>query len=180
MKAPFLFMMLLAGVYAVTASAKAAQASEVADGFYQVTLDEAGNTKTKFTPWAEVGKSSSPQRRSILEKRREHCGPGSGNVNEADEANKCLINGFPSGPNVSLNKNQWTYCVRGSAVSYICPYSSGFKPRAAIESTWAYVKRTCGASIFGYAQVSSGHGDWTAGYALKTHNFCTKNFKVGS
>lgn len=71
-------------------------------------------------------------------------------------------------------------CVRGTVVSYICPYSEGLKSRDAIKSTWAYVKKTCGPSIFGYAQVSSGFGDWTAGYALKTDNFCTKEFKVGS
>ncbi|KNZ50361.1 uncharacterized protein VP01_4466g1 [Puccinia sorghi] len=161
MKAPIFFIMLLAAVYAVTAATEAAQASDVADGLYQVTLDEAGNTKTEFTPW-------------------EHCGPGSGNVNEADEANRCLIDGFPAGPNVYLDKNHWTYCVRGNAVSYICPRQNGYKPKEAIKSTWAYVKRTCGPSIFGHAQVSSGVGDWIAGYALKTDHFCTNKFKVGS
>ncbi|KAH9464330.1 hypothetical protein Pst134EB_003858 [Puccinia striiformis f. sp. tritici] len=58
MKATTFFTMLLAGVYSVTAASKPTQASEVADGFYQVTLDEAGDTTTKFTPWDEVGKSS--------------------------------------------------------------------------------------------------------------------------
>ncbi|KAI7966331.1 hypothetical protein MJO29_002079 [Puccinia striiformis f. sp. tritici] len=58
MKATTFFTMLLAGVYSVTAASKPTQASEVANGFYQVTLDEAGDTTTKFTPWDEVGKSS--------------------------------------------------------------------------------------------------------------------------
>ncbi|PLW35585.1 hypothetical protein PCASD_18868 [Puccinia coronata f. sp. avenae] len=179
MKAPAIIIMLLAVVYSAAVAAKPAPASEVADGFYQVTLDEAGNTTTKFTPWAEVGKSS-PQRRSTLVKRRESCGPGSVSVNEADEANKCLIDGFPAGNLVYLYKNSWSYCVRGDVVSFVCPYSNGYKPRDSIKGSWAYVKEKCGASKHGYAQVSNGIGDWTAGYASKSSHFCTKDFKVGS
>ena len=32
----------------------------------------------------------------------------------------------------------------------------------------------------GYAQVSNGMGDWTAGYAVKEDHFCAKDFTVGS
>ncbi|KAH9472136.1 hypothetical protein MJO28_002002 [Puccinia striiformis f. sp. tritici] len=179
MKATIFFTMLLAGVYSVTAASKPTQASEVADGFYQVTLDEAGDTTTKFTAWDEVGKSS-PERHSILAKNREHCGPGSVSVNDSDEANQCLLNGFPGGSLVHLYKNSWSYCVRGDVVSFVCPYNDGYKPRDSIKATWAYVKGKCGASILGYAQISGGIGDWTAGYASKTSHFCTQKFKVGS
>ncbi|KAI7961511.1 hypothetical protein MJO28_002000 [Puccinia striiformis f. sp. tritici] len=178
MKVTAFFIMLLAGVYSVTAASNPTQASEVADGFYQVNPDESGNTATKFTPWDEVGKSSA-KRRSILAKRREDCGPGSVSVNDADAAFNCLLNSFKINV-VSLKKDSWTYCVRGDVVAFICPYSDGHKLKDRFIDTWAYVRRRCGTSILGYAQVSGDVGDWTAGYALKTANFCTKKFKVGS
>ncbi|KNE97852.1 hypothetical protein PSTG_08874 [Puccinia striiformis f. sp. tritici PST-78] len=145
MKATTFFTMLLAGVYSVTAASKPTQASEVADGFYQVTLDEAGDTTTKFTAW--------------------------------DEGTLWTRLG---GSLVHLYKNSWSYCVRGDVVSFVCPYNNGYKPRDSIKATWAYVKGKCGASILGYAQISGGIGDWTAGYASKTSHFCTQKFKVGS
>ncbi|KAJ4404084.1 hypothetical protein N0V85_004947 [Neurospora sp. IMI 360204] len=168
-----------------------------ADGLYRVTVDSEGNTQTtEFTPYDEIANltssnsnsnsnsiipgSGSGHGSSGLEKRREACGPGSVNVNDADAANKCLLDAFSPG-DVHLNKNAWTYCVRGDVVSFICPYSSnGYKPRDAIQATMYYVKQKCGPSVMGYAQVSSGMGDWTAGYALKSDHFCDKDFHVGN
>ncbi|KAJ0348915.1 hypothetical protein KNSL1_005149 [Colletotrichum chrysophilum] len=180
MKTFNLLTTLLAGVSAVSAAAlpSAIDAREVADGFYQVSTDDAGNTKTTFKPWDEVV-TTSVRERSPLEKRREDCGPGSVSTGEADDANTCLINGF-SGDNVYLEKNAWSYCVRGNVVSFICPYSQGYKGKADIKGTWSYVKEHCGPSKMGYAQVSNGIGDWTAGYATKDDHFCTADFKVGS
>ncbi|KAH9472137.1 hypothetical protein MJO28_002001 [Puccinia striiformis f. sp. tritici] len=178
MKATAFFTILLAGVYSVTAASNPTLTSEVADGFYQVNPGEAGKTTTKFTPWDKVGKSSA-KRRSILAKRREHCGPGSVSVNDADAALNCLLYSFKTDV-VSLDKGSWTYCVRGDVVAFICPYSGGYKFKSRFAETWSDVRGRCGASILGYGQVSGDVGDWTAGYALKTDNFCTKKFKVGS
>lgn len=109
MKSFNLLSTLLAGVSAVSAAAlpSAIDAREVADGFYQVSTDDSGNTKTTFKPWDEVV-TTSVRERSPLEKRREDCGPGSVSTGEADDANTCLINGF-SGDNVYLEKNAWSY-----------------------------------------------------------------------
>ncbi|KAF5527820.1 hypothetical protein CGCA056_v001490 [Colletotrichum aenigma] len=168
MKSFNLLTTLLAGVSAVSAAAlpSAIDAREVADGFYQVSTDDSGNTKTTVKPWDEVVTTSD-------------CGPGSVSTGEADDANTCLINGF-SGDNVYLEKNAWSYCVRGNVVSFICPYSQGYKGKADIKGTWSYFKGHCGLSKMGYAQVSNGIGDWTAGYATKDDHFCTADFKVGS
>ncbi|GKT53921.1 hypothetical protein ColTof4_06081 [Colletotrichum tofieldiae] len=178
MKTTTICTVLLASVTLVSAAALPNQARDVADGFYQVTVDDSGNTKTAFTPWADIS-TTSVKPRSPLEKRREACGPGSVSTGEADEANKCLVDSF-SGDNVYLNKNAWSYCVRGNVVSFICPYSNGYKGKADVQGSWAYVKETCGPSKMGYAQVSNGVGDWTAGYATKDDHFCTADFKVGS
>ncbi|GKT46739.1 uncharacterized protein ColSpa_06920 [Colletotrichum spaethianum] len=169
---------LLASAASVSAAALPNQARDVADGFYQVTVDDSGNTKTDFKPWAEIS-TTSVKPRSPLEKRREACGPGSVSSGEADEANTCLVDNF-TGDNIYLNKNAWSYCVRGNVVSFICPYSDGYKGKADVKGTWSYVKGTCGPSKMGYAQVSNGVGDWTAGYATKDDHFCTADFKVGS
>ncbi|POW19087.1 hypothetical protein PSHT_05123 [Puccinia striiformis] len=160
MKATTFFTMLLAGVYSVTAASKPTQASEVADGFYQVTLDEAGDTTTKFTLGT---RSESLRPNDALSLRK------IGNTVDPARWKSC-----------SLVQELWSYCVRGDVVSFVCPYNNGYKPRDSIKATWAYVKGKCGASILGYAQISGGIGDWTAGYALKTSHFCTQKFKVGS
>ncbi|KAK2050854.1 hypothetical protein LZ31DRAFT_548177 [Colletotrichum somersetense] len=178
MKATVFYANFLASIISVSAAALPNQARDVADGFYQVTVDDSVNAKTAFTPWTEIS-TTSVKPRSPLEKRREGCGPGSVSTNEADEANKCLVESF-GGDTVYLNKNSWSYCVRGNVVSFICPYSNGYKGKADVQGTWAYVKETCGPSKMGYAQVSNGVGDWTAGYAIKDDHFCTKDFKVGS
>ncbi|TDZ61630.1 hypothetical protein CTRI78_v004260 [Colletotrichum trifolii] len=178
MKTSVLSALLLACASSASTAVLPNETRDVVDGFYQVTVDDAGNSKTSFTPWAEVAKTSVKER-SPLEKRREACGPGSVSTGEADEANKCLIDSF-GGDKVYLNKNSWSYCVRGSVVSFICPYSDGYKGKADVAGSWAYVKETCGPSKMGYAQVSNGVGDWTAGYASKDDHFCDKDFKVGS
>ncbi|KAK1773810.1 hypothetical protein QBC45DRAFT_339104 [Copromyces sp. CBS 386.78] len=168
------------------------------DGLYRVTIDSDGNPHTEFTPYDRLFNlnSSSIETRSDtgsgwvggglgsrsdpdLEKRRDDCGPGSTNVGDADVANKCLVEAFAPGT-VFLKKHAWTYCVRNEVVSFICPYSGGYKPRDNIEGTFYYVKQTCGPSTMGYAQVSGGQGDWTAGYARKSDNFCDKHFSVGN
>lgn len=182
MNTTILITALLVSIFSLSATTASEQDQNNApDGLYRVTVDESGNTVKEFTPFDELVKSSPKlERRGRLEKRREHCGPGSVSANEADDANACLINSFPAGNNVYLNAKSWVYCVRGSVVSFICPYSNGYKPKDSIKGTWAYVKQKCGPSILGYAQVSNGVGDWTAGYAAKTDHFCTKDFKVGS
>ncbi|KAK3348508.1 hypothetical protein B0H65DRAFT_442012 [Neurospora tetraspora] len=136
-----------------------------ADGLYRIIVDSEGNTQqTEFTPYDEIANLTSSNSipgsgsgyGSGLEKRREDCGPGSVNVNDADEANKCLLDAFNPG-DVHLNKHAWTYCVRRDVVSFICPYSSnGYKPRDAIQATMYHVKQKCGPSKMGYAQVSYG------------------------
>ncbi|KAA8635557.1 hypothetical protein SMACR_09197 [Sordaria macrospora] len=160
-----------------------------ADGLYRVTVDSEGNPVTEFTPYddllvnvtsTETRSNSGPAVVGGLEKRREDCGPGSTNVNDADAANKCLLDGFAPG-DVHLNKHAWTYCVRNEVVSFICPYSSnGYKPRDAIQATMYYVKQKCGPSTMGYAQVSGGMGDWTTGYARRSDHFCDKDFFIGN
>ncbi|KAK3949463.1 hypothetical protein QBC32DRAFT_364232 [Pseudoneurospora amorphoporcata] len=146
------------------------------DGLYRVTIDSDGNLQTEFTPYDQLfnststgsGSGSVPGRVLIgggggglgsrsdsdlenLEKRRLDCGPGSTNAGgDADEANKCLVEAFAPG-NVYFNKNAWSYCVRNKVVSFICPYSNGYKLRDAIESTMSYVKQMCGPSTMGYA-----------------------------
>lgn len=108
MRTSTLVTALLAGISSVAAAAVPNEAREVADGFYQVSVDESGNPKTSFIPWAEIPKASSVKERSPLEKRREACGPGSVSTGEADDANTCLINSF-GGQTVYLDKNAWSY-----------------------------------------------------------------------
>ena len=84
--------------------------------------DDAGNKKTEFTPFDEVD-DVSLKPRSPLEKRREACGPGSVNTNEADEANKCLIDGFGD-DKVNLYKNSWVYVRHSSLPSLSKPSCS--------------------------------------------------------
>ncbi|KAJ7436424.1 hypothetical protein FB451DRAFT_1061763, partial [Mycena latifolia] len=111
------------------------------------------------------------------ERRREACGPGSANVGDSDTAAACLKSSF--GDKLSFSANAWTYCVKGGVVAFICPYSGGFKYQADVQGTFDYIKRSCGTSIMGYAQISNGQGDMTAGWAVSTDHFCTKDFHVG-
>jgi hypothetical protein len=97
---------VLAGVAAVTAVATPAPAQAVADGFYQVSVDSNGTQFTSFTPIAEV-LGASVQERSLIEKRREGCGPGSGSPGDADNAKYCLETAF--GSKISLDSKKWAY-----------------------------------------------------------------------
>jgi hypothetical protein len=106
MKSSVFVAVLLAGVSSVT-GASLPQRREPSDGLYQVSVDEDGNTVTNFTPYDEVV-DVSLQPRSPLEKRREACGPGSVDINLADQANACVINGI-SGDRLTTGKNAWTY-----------------------------------------------------------------------
>ncbi|KAK2006962.1 hypothetical protein LZ32DRAFT_667959 [Colletotrichum eremochloae] len=158
MKAITFYAAFHASSISASAAALLIQARDFADGIYQVTVDDSGNAKTAFTPWVEIftnsGKPSSP-----LEKRREAYGPSSVSTNEADEANKCLVDSF-GGDTVYFNKNSWSYCIRGNVVSFICSYSNGYKDMADVHGSWADVRETCGPSkMHGYAQVSNGVGD---------------------
>jgi hypothetical protein len=71
-------------------------------------------------------------------------------------------------------------CVSGGVVAFLCPYSGGYKYAADLQGTYDYITQRCGPSIFGYAQISGGQGDWTAGYASSTDHFCASDFYVGS
>lgn len=60
-----------------------------------------------------------------------------------------------------------------SAVSFICPYSGGWKYKSDIAGNWNWVKTVlCGYGRGGYAQVINGDGDWTAGYTYNGDNYC--------
>lgn len=101
---------LVAALFIVTSASAATvpnQAHQLGDGFYQVTVDGSGNSKTAFTPWKDITKVSVTPR-SPLEKRREACGPGSVSSGEADEANACLVDSF-GGETIYLDKNSWSY-----------------------------------------------------------------------
>lgn len=99
---------LLASASCVTAASVPNQARHIADGLYQVSVDDAGNKNTKFTPIDQVSESPTPRSESPLEKRREGCGPGSGDANAANDAVSCLKNSFLTDP-VYFNANAWTY-----------------------------------------------------------------------
>lgn len=108
MKAISIIAAALASISATIAATVPVQPRDVADGFYQVVTDDAGNTRTEFTAFDFESVKISPNEARGLEKRREACGPGSVNAGEADEANACLINSF-GGNTVSLRKNSWSY-----------------------------------------------------------------------
>ncbi|KAK1968479.1 hypothetical protein LY78DRAFT_655171 [Colletotrichum sublineola] len=95
MKAITFYTAFHASSISASAAALLIRARDFADGIYQVTVDDSGNAKTAFTPWAEIftnsGKPTSP-----LEKRREAYSPGLVSTNEADEANKYLVDSFSS------------------------------------------------------------------------------------
>ena len=101
---------LLLGVSSISASTIPNQPREVPDGFYQVTVDDAGQTTTEFTPYDQVV-DVSLKPRSPLEKRREGCGPGSVNTNGQNAALDCLLFAFPGDIDASilLTKNSWAY-----------------------------------------------------------------------
>ncbi|POS69150.1 hypothetical protein DHEL01_v212457 [Diaporthe helianthi] len=60
--------------------------------------------------------------------------------------------------------SDWDKAKLGDAVSFICPYSGGFKWKADITGNWDWIKTTlCGLNRGGYAQIVGGSGDWTSG-----------------
>ncbi|GAB0134334.1 hypothetical protein EsDP_00002711 [Epichloe bromicola] len=179
MKAVSIIAAALAGSAATIAATVPVQPRDVADGFYQVVTDDAGNTRTEFKAFDFDSVKTSPNEARDLEKRYEACGSPV-NADEVDRANECLINSF-IGNNVSLRKNQYVYCVSGGAVSFICPYSGGNKSKNSISGTWGYVKGKCGPGKGGYSSIPNGVGDWTAGYAPNDgKSFCAENFHVGN
>ncbi|QPG97372.1 hypothetical protein C2857_006220 [Epichloe festucae Fl1] len=175
MKVVSIIAAALASSSATIAAIVPVQPRDVADGFYQVVTDDAGNTRTEFKAFDFGSAKTSPNEARVLEKRAEACGSPV-NAGEVDQANECLINSF-FGNNVYLRKNQWTYCVRGKVVSFICPYSDGDKSKNNISGAWGYVRGKCGSNKAGYSQVLYGNGDWTAGYAPNDGiSFCTAGF----
>jgi hypothetical protein len=88
-----------------------APAADAPDGLYVVTVNEAGEKSTQFTPFDQVVKrSDAPARRDNthqLERRREGCGPGSAAREDNVAAHGCLKSYF--GQTLFFGKNQWTY-----------------------------------------------------------------------
>ncbi|KAJ7925570.1 hypothetical protein B0H13DRAFT_1600377 [Mycena leptocephala] len=180
MKTIAFFTALLAGISSVTASSLPL-AARAADGLYTVSVDKSGKNVTHFTPLDQIKGHNATHNAThtsrSLERRREACGPGSANVGDSDAAADCLKSSF--GDKLSFSASAWTYCVKNNVVAFICPYSGGFKYQADLQGTFDYIKRTCGTSIMGYAQISNGQGDMTAGWAVSSDHFCTKDFHAG-
>ncbi|KAK3395847.1 hypothetical protein B0T20DRAFT_509560 [Sordaria brevicollis] len=146
----------------------------IANGLYITTFDAAGNEVVEFTPESELYNNTAVpalgERSEGLEKRREGCGAYVPTA-ESDEANRLLLQRF-NGNNVVLGGGKVSY-AHNTAISFICVYSGGQKPKTSIAGTWDWVKRVkCGRDRGGYGQVLDGSGDWTAGYTFNGDRFC--------
>ncbi|TLD09764.1 hypothetical protein PspLS_11580 [Pyricularia sp. CBS 133598] len=156
------------------APAESATAAVRPNGLYVTSIDEAGNKKVKFTPEKELFNATTlaalEARSAALEKRREGCGVALSDA-DSDEANRRLLDTF-AGDTIVLNSGSPSYSYN-SATSFICVYSSGWKPKSSIAGTWDWVKRVyCGFNRAGYGQVQDGAGDWTAGYTWNGDHYC--------
>ncbi|KAH7471340.1 hypothetical protein FOMA001_g13375 [Fusarium oxysporum f. sp. matthiolae] len=150
------------------------------DGLYHVITDDTGKEHTSFIPFVDLMLESNsttiPRRDESLplNKRALACGPGSASRQDNVEAQECLKRFF--GDTMFFPRGGWTYCVRGNAVAFICPYDGGFKPKSALTETFRDVDQSCGLNIMGYSAVSGGQGRTNAGRCVRSDHFCTKKF----
>lgn len=132
-----LLTMLLAGASYATAATLPNQARDTTDGLYEVSVDDAGNSNTKFTPIDQISKSPTPRSESPLERRRDACGPGSADANAANNAVQCLEDSFPGGTRF-FSKDNWTY-VRLLFLSSVYCFGSTVKNLYPILHIFAFL-----------------------------------------